>query len=95
VAASIAIPAAVPLIITEGNYLLSDDPKWQQVRSQLDEVWFIDTPPGLRLSRLVERHMLFGMDRPAAEAWAAGSDEANARLIEATRHSADRVIPWF
>lgn len=95
VAASIAVPAAVPLIITEGNYLLSDGPKWQQVRSQLDEVWFIDTPPGLRLSRLVERHMLFGMDRPAAEAWAAGSDEANARLIEATRHRADRVIPWF
>lgn len=95
VAASIAVPAAVPLIITEGNYLLSDDPKWQQVRSQLDEVWFIDTPPGLRLSRLVERHMLFGMDRPVAEAWAAGSDEANARLIEATRHRADRVIPWF
>lgn len=95
VAASIAVPAAVPLIITEGNYLLSDDPKWQQVRSQLDEVWFIDTPPGLRLSRLVERHMLFGMDRPAAEAWAAGSDEANARLIEATRHRADRIIPWF
>jgi pantothenate kinase len=94
VAASIAVPAAVPLIITEGNYLLAEDPAWQRVRSQLDEVWFIDTPPELRLSRLVERHMLFGMDRPAAEAWANGSDEANARLIEATRHRADRVIVW-
>lgn len=94
VAASIAVPEAVPLIITEGNYLLSEDRQWQKVRAELDEVWFIDTAPELRLSRLVERHMLFGMDRPAAEAWAAGSDEANARLIAATRHRADRIITW-
>ena len=94
VAASIAVPASVPLIITEGNYLLAENPAWQRVRSQLDAVWFIDTPPALRLSRLVERHMVFGMDRPAAEAWANGSDEANARLIEATRDRADRVILW-
>lgn len=94
VAASIAVPAAVPLIITEGNYLLSEDRAWQKVRAQLDEVWFIDTAPDLRVSRLVERHMLFGMDRPAAEAWAAGSDEANAKLIAATRHRADRTITW-
>jgi pantothenate kinase len=94
VAASIAVPATVPLIITEGNYLLSEDPEWRKVRAQLDEVWFIDTAPELRRSRLVERHMLFGMDRQAAEAWAAGSDEANARLIAATRHRADRIITW-
>ena len=95
VAASLAVPAALPVIITEGNYLLSDDPRWQEVRAQLDEVWFIDTPHELRLARLVERHMLFGMDRAAAEAWACGPDVANARLIEATRSRADRIIPWF
>jgi pantothenate kinase len=94
VAASLAIPAAIPIIITEGNYLLNDDPRWQQVRAQLDEVWFIDTPHELRLARLVERHMLYGMDRAAAEAWANGPDAANVRLIEATRPSADRIIPW-
>lgn len=95
VAASLAVPAAVPIIVTEGNYLLNDDPRWRQVRAQLDEVWFIDTPHELRLARLVERHMLYGMDRAAAEAWANGPDAANARLIEATRSRADRVIPWF
>lgn len=94
IAASIAVPATVPLVITEGNYLLSELPEWRQARAQLDEVWFLDTPRDVRLSRLVERHILFGMDRPAAEAWANGSDEANARLIEATRDAADRVIPW-
>jgi pantothenate kinase len=95
VAASLAVPAALPVIITEGNYLLSADPRWQQVRAQLDEVWFVDTPHEVRLARLVERHMLFGMDRAAAEAWANGPDAANARLIEATRSRADRIIPWF
>ena len=94
VAASLALPAAVPIIITEGNYLLNEDPRWQQVRAQLDEVWFIDTPQDVRLARLVERHMLYGMDRAAAEAWANGPDAANARLIETTRSRANRVIAW-
>ncbi|CCQ44271.1 fructokinase [Pseudarthrobacter siccitolerans] len=94
VAASIAIPADVPLVITEGNYLLVDQEPWKEVRAQLDEVWFVDTPQALRLSRLVERHMSFGMDWAAAVAWANGPDEANAVLIQATRPAADRIIPW-
>jgi pantothenate kinase len=94
VAASIAIPAEVPLVITEGNYLLAEQEPWKEVRAQLDEVWFVDTPPALRLSRLVARHVEFGMEPGAAQAWAAGPDEANAVLIQATRPAADRIIPW-
>jgi pantothenate kinase len=95
VAASIAVPADVPLVITEGNYLLADQEPWKEVRAQLDEVWFLETPPALRLQRLVGRHVSFGMDREAAAAWAKGPDEANARLIQATRPAADRIIPWL
>ncbi|WP_066289347.1 nucleoside/nucleotide kinase family protein [Arthrobacter sp. B6] len=94
VAASIAVPASVPLVITEGNYLLAESPQWKDVRAQLDEVWFMDTPPPLRLGRLGDRHVEFGMERTAAEAWATGPDEANAAMIEATRQAADRIIPW-
>lgn len=94
VAASIAIPGSVPLVITEGNYLLAETPEWKDVREQLDEVWFLDTPPSVRLARLVDRHVEFGMERTAAEAWASGPDERNARLIDATRQAADRIIPW-
>ena len=68
---------------------------WSGVRGILDEVWYVDTPAELRMSRLIERHVAFGMDRAAAEAWATGPDEANARLIESTRHRADRIIPWL
>ena len=94
VAASIAIPAEVPLVITEGNYLLAEQEPWKEVRAQLDEVWFVDTPPALRLSRLVARHVEFGMEPGAAQAWAEGPDETNAVLIQATRPAADRIIPW-
>jgi pantothenate kinase len=94
VAASIAIPAEVALVITEGNYLLVEQEPWKDIRAQLDEVWFVDTPHALRLKRLVERHVFFGMDRAAAEAWANGPDEANAVLIQSTRLAADRTIPW-
>jgi pantothenate kinase len=94
VAASIAVPAEAPLVITEGNYLLAERAPWKEIRAELDEVWFVDTPNELRLSRLVERHVSFGMDRAAAEAWATGPDEANALLIQATRPAADRIIPW-
>jgi pantothenate kinase len=94
VAASIAVPASVPLVITEGNYLLAEPEPWKEVRAQLDEVWFMDTPPALRLGWLVDRHVEFGTERSAAEAWAMGPDEANARFIEATRQGADRIIPW-
>ncbi|MGO4236995.1 nucleoside/nucleotide kinase family protein [Pseudarthrobacter sp. YAF2] len=95
VAASIAVPADVPLVITEGNYLLAEQEPWKEVRAQLDEVWFLETPPALRLQRLVDRHVSFGMDRAAAAAWATGPDEANARLIQAGRSEADRIIPWL
>ncbi len=95
VAASIAVPADVPLVITEGNYLLADQEPWKEVRAQLDEVWFLETPHQLRLQRLVDRHVSFGMDREAALTWATGPDEANAQLIQASRPAADRVIPWL
>lgn len=94
VAASIAVPVEVPLVITEGNYLLADQGPWKEIRAQLDETWFVDTPQDPRIRRLVARHIEFGMDPAAAQAWAAGPDEANARIILATKAGADRIIPW-
>lgn len=92
IAASIAVPHAIDLVITEGNYLLSTAPGWDRIRSLVDEIWFIDTARELRVERLIERHVAFGMTREAATAWATGPDEANARYIESTRYRADRQI---
>ncbi|MFE4450337.1 nucleoside/nucleotide kinase family protein [Streptomyces sp. NPDC056796] len=92
VAGSVRVPADVPLVVTEGNYLLLDEGPWAPVRGLLDEAWFLDADPGLRVSRLVERHVRFGKPRPYAERWVAGSDERNARLVERHRARADLVV---
>jgi pantothenate kinase len=94
IAASIAVPKSAIYVLVEGNYLLATEGQWGRVRSYLDEAWFVETPPRTRIPRLIERHIASGMDPAAAEAWAHGSDETNARLIEATKAGADLIIPW-
>ncbi|MBG6107986.1 nucleoside/nucleotide kinase family protein [Frigoribacterium sp. CG_9.8] len=92
IAASIAVAREIDFVITEGNYLLSLEPSWRSIRCLVDEIWFLDTASELRIPRLVERHVAFGMSRDAAIAWATGPDEANARVAESTRQRADRQI---
>jgi pantothenate kinase len=92
-AGAIPVPRSARLIITEGNYLLLPDQDWNSVRSQLDEVWYVDLDPGERLRRLIARHVRFGKDPAAATAWATGPDERNAVLITATRPRADLIVP--
>ena len=94
ISASVAVPAATPFVLTEGNYLLAPIEPWNRVSDYLDEVWFIDTPRDTRIEQLIERHIAFGKDRAAATAWALGPDEVNARYVAATRARADRVVAW-
>lgn len=94
IAASIAIPRDVPLVITEGNYLLADEPGWREVRECLDEVWYLESADDLRRNRLIERHIRFGKDPSSAAHWAHGSDQQNTELVNATRHKADKIISW-
>jgi pantothenate kinase len=90
-----AIPVArdARLIVSEGNYLLVGEPRWTQVRSLIDEVWYADLDRPERLRRLVDRHMRFGKDEATAIAWATGTDELNAEVVAATRGRADLLVP--
>jgi pantothenate kinase len=92
VAAAIAIPASVRVVVSEGNYLLLADDPWPRVRAQFDEVWFVDLPDQERVRRLVARHTEFGKEADAAAAWALGPDQANAERVLATRDHADLVL---
>ncbi|MFE1577725.1 nucleoside/nucleotide kinase family protein [Streptomyces fradiae] len=92
VAGSVPVPPDVPLVVTEGNYLLHDDPAWVPVRPLLDEVWYVEADDALRVRRLVDRHVRYGRDRAAAERWVRESDEANARLVAPGRARADLVV---
>lgn len=92
IAGAIAVPDDIELVITEGNYLLLDEAPWHGVREQLDETWYVDVDPDLRRARLVARHMQFGRSEQAARDWVENTDEPNARLIEASRPRAQRVL---
>ncbi len=88
---AVSIPIGAGLVIVEGNYLLLQTEPWDEVRSLLDEVWFIDHPD--RVERLVARHVEFGRQREAAvERATTGSDGENARLILSSKHGADLVL---
>jgi pantothenate kinase len=92
VAGSIPVDPEVRLVITEGNYLLLDRPPWPQVRAALSEVWYVEADAGVRLERLLARHVEFGKSPAEARAWVAAVDEPNARLVERRRDAADLVV---
>jgi pantothenate kinase len=94
IAGAIAVPAATPLIVTEGNYLLLDDAPWNQVRQVLDEVWYVDVSDDLRRARLVARHMRFGRSEQEARDWVVHTDEPNALRIAQTRQRSDLQVAW-
>jgi len=90
----IAIPATVPLIITEGNYLLLDDMPWRLVRVLLDESWYVDVSAEQRHQQLLARHMRFGRSHADALQWIAKTDEPNAVRVEQSAIHADYRLPW-
>jgi pantothenate kinase len=92
IAGALAVPPEAGLVVTEGNYLLLDEPGWRAVCEQLDEVVHLVTDDDVRRRRLVARHVEFGKSPAEAEAWVARVDDANAVVIEAAAHRADRIV---
>jgi len=70
------------VVIVEGNYLMHDRDGWQEISPLLDQSWYAFLDEDLRISRLISRHIAFGKDPESAKAWAKGSDQVNAELIE-------------
>lgn len=89
---AIPVPRDVPLVVTEGNYLLSTEGDWAQVEALLDESWYIQLPDEVRVRRLVRRRESYGTDRDEALAWALGSDQANADVVARGRGRADLLV---
>jgi pantothenate kinase len=88
IAGAIAVPREVPLVVTEGNYLLL----WPEVRPLMDECWYVDTDEELRVQRLIQRHIQFGKTPDYARAWVLRSDERNAELVARTAGRADALV---
>ena len=93
IACAIAVGREVPLVVTEGNYLLVPDGEWARVRPLLDEAWYVEFDEQTRVRRLIDRHIAFGKAPDAAREWVLRSDQRNAELVETTRRRADLVVP--
>ena len=92
IAGALAIPRSVPLIVTEGNYLLHADGDWARVQPLLDEAWYVEMDEDTRVEWLIQRHIAFGKAPDAARAWVMRSDQPNAAVVAATRERADMVV---
>ncbi len=91
IAAEASIPPSIGGLIVEGNYLLHESDGWETVRSTLDVCWFLDTDANDRRHRLIERATAtYGSS--GGTQWVDTVDEPNARVVEATRPRADRVV---
>ena len=90
---AIAVPASAPLVVTEGNYLLLDEPPWSAVRELLDEVWFVEVAEPVRVQRLIARHVEFG--RTADDATRPGRPPAATRRTRAwSRRRGSAPTSW-
>jgi len=82
IAAQGVVYPSTRVVIVEGNYLMHDQDGWQEISPLLDQSWYAFLDEDLRISRLISRHITFGKDPESAKAWAKGSDQVNAELIE-------------
>ena len=92
IGSALPIRREVPLIVAEGNYLLSDVGGWAGVAPLLDESWYLQVDEATRLQRLAYRHQQHGRDHEQADAWARTTDQDNAVLIAQSMPRADLVI---
>ena len=92
VAAALVVLPQARLVITEGNYLLLDEPAWAEARAAMDAVWFVTADESTRHDRLLARHVEFGKTPTEARAWIAAVDDPDAELVSSTAARADRVI---
>ncbi|MFL6044468.1 MAG: nucleoside/nucleotide kinase family protein [Propionibacteriaceae bacterium] len=92
IGSALPIRREVPLVVTEGNYLLTDLGGWAGVGPLLDECWYLQVDNSTRLQRLTGRHQQHGMSLDEADTWARTTDQDNAELIEKSMPRADLVI---
>jgi pantothenate kinase len=92
IAAQGVVYPSTRVVIVEGNYLMHDKDGWQEISPLLDQSWYAFLDEDIRISRLISRHIAFGKDPESAKAWAKGSDQVNAELIELGVERCDFLI---
>jgi pantothenate kinase len=89
---AISISRDARLVITEGNYLLLEQPPWHEVKGVLDEVWYLDASREELRRRLIQRQLVGGRSEREAIRHVDESDLRNADLVAETRDLANRTF---
>ena len=88
------IPAAVPVIVCEGNWLLLDREPWSGLRPLFDVSVMIAVPEEELRRRLRRRWEGFGLDENEIAWKLDGNDLPNGRLVRDASAMADHVLAW-
>jgi pantothenate kinase len=89
---AISIRPTASLVITEGNYLLLEQPSWRELRGLLDEIWYVDAPRDELRRRLIERRLASGGSEEDALRHVVENDLRNAELVARTQRLADITV---
>ena len=83
IAGAVHIPADLPVIIAEGNYLMFDEDPWNDITGIWDLTVRLDVPMEELRGRLIQRWLNQNLSRAAATRRAESNDIPNAqRIIE-------------
>lgn len=87
------IPAEVPVIIAEGNYLLLGQEPWVRLRPMFDVAVLVDVPEPVLRARLTARWQHYDLT-PDEIAWKLdGNDLPNGRFVMAESRGEDFRLP--
>eukprot|EP00597_Dinobryon_sp_UTEXLB2267_P004012 CAMPEP_0170076718 /NCGR_PEP_ID=MMETSP0019_2-20121128/13673_1 /TAXON_ID=98059 /ORGANISM="Dinobryon sp., Strain UTEXLB2267" /LENGTH=217 /DNA_ID=CAMNT_0010288603 /DNA_START=208 /DNA_END=861 /DNA_ORIENTATION=- len=80
------------IVIVEGNYLLLDIKPWNEIRSLLDFIFFIESDLETIKKRVYGRHFSLGYGEEVSMRRVLTNDLPNAELVLSTKHRADEII---
>ncbi|MEU3140760.1 nucleoside/nucleotide kinase family protein [Nocardiopsis alba] len=92
IAARHVIEPHTRLVVTEGNYLASDEMPWADLRDLFVGLWYVETDDPVRERRLRRRQRAGGSDDRAAREWVERSDRPNGELVKRFRDNCTRVV---
>jgi len=86
------LPAATPVVVFEGNYLLLRDGPWAELKPLFDLTVMLSVPMAELRARLVRRWLDHGLSATEATRRAEGNDIPNAETVIARSAAADLVL---
>jgi pantothenate kinase len=92
VAARHVVEPHTVLVVTEGNYLASDDEPWVRLRGLFAQLWYVEADDRVREERLHRRQVSGGASEEAAREWVERSDRPNGELVKRFRDNCTRVV---